>query len=153
MRLTLAEYHGRRPKSVGRDGFVLRYLLDVSGSSEDHVDDVITMLDDAMRPKTKGHGVYQADYDDVRAAFGAILTPWIPPPRGPNRLRWPVLLLAIGLATLSAVLWAWCAAGCMLLAALSGKHAGHVWFELTALRLIFDWSHPIKRLLEKGDWR
>ena len=54
-----------------KDGFQLRYIVAISDANQG--DHVISLLDDALGASTRAHGVYQAKYEDVHAAYKTLL--------------------------------------------------------------------------------
>lgn len=60
-------------KNETRDGFVLRYMLEIPKDGSDHADDVIHTIDDAMGKCTRAHGLYQTTYEVVKATYDDLL--------------------------------------------------------------------------------
>lgn len=68
--LSLASIESKR-RDKTKDGFELRYIVAISDATQG--DHVISLLDDMLGDATRSHGVYQARYENVHAAYKTLL--------------------------------------------------------------------------------
>lgn len=143
--LVMATAETRR-RDRDKSGFRPRYVVEIT--SRDHADDVIRMLDDAMGEATRAHGVYQARYDDVRAAYGALLASAGPPPRNAWDLAFRAGALLLGAAVLALAVSARLVMTALSLAfcALRGRSGAHVMLELHVITALTSPHGLVRRL-------
>ncbi len=134
-----------RSRPVTKDGFRLRRSVDLAHSSREHGLAVIALVDAAMGAKTKAPGVYQARYDEVRAAIEAL--PRRPKPFDPHPyLRWPALAAGIALTAAMCVAVPIVTVMFLIVSAIKRQSGFAAMAEATIIGSIFDWRPFIHRL-------
>lgn len=145
----------KRRRDVDKDGFRLRYVLPLpSNTDEGHADDVIDLLDGLMGARTRSHGVYQAKYEEVRAAYGSLF----PPEESDDTnelLRAGALLLAVPIGAVSAVALVAVTFGFLIFAAFRRQSGFAAMAEYAILCEIVDARPLVHKLLlywRDGKW-
>jgi hypothetical protein len=67
LKITIIQIADKSPKPLDRDGFELRYIAGLDQASVVGATVTIGKLNNHFGKKTKGNGVYQATYEEVRA--------------------------------------------------------------------------------------
>lgn len=135
-------------KDQTRDGFVLRYIMDVGPHNAKHADDVITTLDGLMGKSTRAHGLYQTTYEAVRAEYDDLLgraTDDRPLDVSPM-LRAAAVIAAILLTIAMCVILPTVTLLWLFLSALKRQGGLTAMAESAVVWSIFDWRPIIQRL-------
>jgi hypothetical protein len=144
----------KRRKDLTRDGFALRYSVDVSDQPPEHCEQVIGLLDAALGSRTKAHGVYQAKFEDVMSAFEGL--PRDPPPTDHSDwLRPFALMAAVALTVGMCVLLPLAVIFWMFIAAVQRQSGLVTMAESAVVWSILDWRPTIHRLIHysrSGIW-
>lgn len=144
-----------RPSAVRqtKDGFRLRYALKIPAELEAHGNHVIGEIDSRMGRATRAHGVYQARFEDVIAAYVGLLKEAGPakPPRDlalrQLALVAALLLTAARCAIMPAAFIGWT----IVVAMRHHTSALRVMAETAVIDHVLDWRPLIWRLLHY--WR
>jgi hypothetical protein len=147
----------RRRTDVTRDGFRLRYMAPIAPDSEAHADSVISMLDDDLGRRTRGHGVYQAKYDEVRAAYGLLLAEAGPEPTDfwQESLRAGAIVLAVALTVTMAFVLPITVFMWLIISAVKRQNGLVAMAEASVVWSIVDWRPLIHKLIfywRDGKW-
>lgn len=148
----------KRRENSTKDGFRLRYCAELSAKSEEHADDVISTLDEAMGTATKAHGVYQAKYDDVRRVYEGLLNSVGSSSGGPTDtglLRALALMAGICLTIAMVVIVPMVTIFWLVVCAFKRQSGLVTMGETFVMGNIFDWRPLIHKLFhysQSGKW-
>lgn len=138
------------PRKADPDGFVLRYTVQITEQAVEGALQAIDMLDDAMGDRTKGGGVYQASYADVRAAYESVLGA-APRPKG-DHIAMRALCLVVGAALLGAscCLIVWSTIVWAVICMFRNRSGLMVMAESAIIWSIVDWRRPAMLLIRRA---